>query len=258
MQLKLDGARVLITAGAVGIGAAIADTLAAAGARVYVCDKSEAHLSQFLADRPGMRGTLADVADPDQVASLFKEVLSQLGGLDVLVNNAGVAGPTAAVEEIAPAAWAETMAVNINGQFYCARLAVPALKRAGAGAIINIASVAGRLGYPLRTPYAASKWAVIGFTKSLAIELGPSGIRVNAILPGLVEGARIQGVIAARAKAQGVSYKEMEARYLEQVSLRRMVRAEDVAHAVLFLCSEAGANISGEALSVCGNVEVLK
>ena len=201
---------------------------------------------------------MADVADARQVDLVFDDLRQSLGGLDVLVNNAGIAGPTAAVEDIDPDDWSRTLAVNITGQFLCARCAVPLLKAAGGGSIINMSSVAGRLGYPLRTPYAASKWAVIGFTKSLAIELGPHDIRVNALLPGIVEGERMRRVIAARADALGVSYDEMESRYLGQVSLHRMVTHADVAAMALFLCSPAGRNISGQSLSVCGNVEVLR
>lgn len=131
------------------------------------------------------------------------------------------------------------------------------LLRASAGAIVNIASVAGRLGYGLRTPYPAAKWGIVGLTASLAKEFGPDGVRVNAILPGVVRGARIEGVIRARAEAEAISYAEMEARYLENISLRRMVEPEDVASMALFLCSPAGANISGQAISVCGNVETI-
>ena len=192
-----------------------------------------------------------------QVDKLFDEAAKHLGGLDVLVNNAGIAGPTAAVEDIAPSDWERTIAINITGQFLCARRAVPLLKVAGGGLIVNTASVAGRLGYPLRTPYAASKWAVVGFTESLAMELGSANIRVNAILPGIVAGPRIERVIAAKAQAQNVSIEEMTRRYLGTVSLKRMVSADDVAAMAAFLASPAGANISGQALSVCGNVERL-
>jgi NAD(P)-dependent dehydrogenase (short-subunit alcohol dehydrogenase family) len=251
------GLRVLVTAGAAGIGRAIADTLAAHGARVHVCDIFEASLARCRDEQPELGVTTCDVADEAQVARLFEVVRANLGGLDVLVNNAGIAGPTGGVEEIDPADWRHTVEVNLNGHFYCARLAVPMLKAAGNGAMINISSVAGRLGYAYRTPYAATKWAVIGFTKSLAIELGPDGIRVNAILPGVVEGPRIERVISARAETLGLGYAEMEEQYLSKVSLRRMVTAQDIANMALFLCSPAGANISGQALSVCGNVETL-
>ena len=250
--------RVLVTAGASGIGRAIVDAFHSQGARVYICDIDQAQLDACAQTLAGIGISLADVADPEQVDRLFDAVGKQFGGLDVLINNAGIAGPTAPVEEIDPADWTRTMAVNINGQFLCARRAVPLLKKTGDGAIINLASVAGRLGYPLRTPYAASKWAVVGFTESLAMEVGPAGIRVNAILPGVVRGERIRRVIDAKAQAMGVNYETMERQYLDKVSLRRMVSAEDIANMALFLCSPAGRNISGQALSVCGNVEVLQ
>jgi len=250
-----QGLRVVVTAGASGIGRAIAETLHQHGARVRVCDVSSEAIDECRAALPDVGATLADVADVKQVDAFFDDVLADLGGLDVLVNNAGIAGPTAGVEEIEPEDWDRTVAVNLNGQFYCARRAVPALREAGQGAIINLSSVAGRLGFAYRTPYAATKWAVVGFTQSLAKELGPDGIRVNAILPGLVEGPRIEGVIAARAETLGKSYAEVEEENLSKVSLRRMVSAYDVANMALFLCSPAGQNISGQALSVCGNVE---
>ena len=252
------GLRVLVTGGASGIGWAIAVALQEQGARVHLCDASSELLAQALRQQPEMSGSVADVADAQHVDRLFDDVRQSLGGLDVLVNNAGIAGPTAAVEEISPDDWSRTLAVNITGQFLCARRAVPLLKAAAGGSIINVSSVAGRLGYPLRTPYAASKWAVIGFTESLAIELGPHDIRVNALLPGIVEGERMRGVIAARADAVGVTYDEMESRYLGQVSLRRMVTPADVAAMAVFLCSPAARNITGQSLSVCGNVEVLR
>jgi NAD(P)-dependent dehydrogenase (short-subunit alcohol dehydrogenase family) len=174
------------------------------------------------------------------------------------VNNAGIAGPTGGIDELDAAAWEQTVAINLNAQFYFARLAVPLLRAApDGGSIIALSSVAGRLGYAYRTPYSATKWAVVGLTKSLAIELGPHGIRVNAIQPGIVRGPRMQRVIAARAEQLGLSYDEMEAKYLEKISLRRMTTPEEVAATILFLCSPAGSGISGQAISVCGNVEVL-
>lgn len=252
------GLRVLVTGGASGIGWVTAVALQAEGARVHLCDVSSDQLAQALKQQPALTGSVADVSDPQQVDSLFDDVRQSLGGLDVLVNNVGIAGPTAAVEDILPDQWARTLAVNITGQFLCVRRAVPLLKTAGGGSVINMSSAAGRLGYPLRTPYAASKWAVIGFTESLAMELGPHNIRVNAILPGLVRGERIRRVLAARAEAEDLPYDEMERQYLNRVSLRRMVTPDDVAALVLFLCSPAGRNISGQSLGVCGNIEVLR
>ncbi len=188
---------------------------------------------------------------------MVAEAAEALGGLDVLVNNAGIAGPTGTVDEITPNSWRSTINIDLNGQFYCAHYAVPLLRRAGEGAIVNMSSSAGRFGYAYRSPYSAAKWAIIGFTQSLAKELGPAGIRVNAILPGIVKGPRMEGVIRARAEQTGVSYEEMEAQYLQRVSLRKMVTPDDVAAAVMFLCTEAGWNISGQSLAVCGNVESL-
>lgn len=251
------GLRVLVTAGAVGIGAAIARGFLEAGARVLVCDVDAAALASFAQNHPDALATLADVADPAAVERLFTAVTTGLGGLDVLVNNAGIAGPTGPIDEISVDEIRRTLDVDLLGQFLVARLGVPLLRASGDGMIVNMSSVAGRLGYGLRTPYAAAKWGIVGFTASLAKELGPDGIRVNAILPGVVRGARIERVIRDRAAAAGVSYQEMETQYLKHVSLRRMVEPEDVAAMALFLCSPAGGNVSGQAISVCGNVETI-
>jgi len=251
------GLRCLVTAGAGGIGRAITEALIAAGAHVHICDVDEAALAAFAAAHAGHGTTRADVAHEDDVARLFGDAQASLGGLDVLVNNAGIAGPTGGVHEIAVDDWRRCIDVCLTGQFLCSRLAVPLLKAAGGGAIVNMSSAAGRFGYAWRTPYAAAKWGVIGFTQSLAKELGPDNIRVNAILPGIVAGPRIERVISARADQVGVSYAAMERTYLDRVSLRRMVTAEDVAGTVLWLVSAAGQNISGQSLGVDGNVESL-
>ncbi len=258
MKLTCDGLRVLVTAAGSGIGRAIAETLLTNGAHVHICDLAAERLAECQKALPRIGVTQADVADPRQVDPLFDAAVAHLGGLDVLVNNAGIAGPTGPVETLDPAEWDRTMAVNINSQFYCARRAVPLIKSAGGGAIINLSSAAGLFGYPLRTPYAASKWAVIGLTKSLAMELGDFGIRVNAICPGPVEGPRIDGVISARAQARGESFEAMRAAYQRQNSLHTFIQAQDIANLVLFLCSPAGSKISGQALSIDGNTESLR
>ena len=255
-ELSAKGQRVVVTAGARGIGRAVVEELVAAGARVHICDVDTAALDECAATL-SVGATPADVSDEAQVDRLFAEARTTLGGLDVLVNNAGIAGPTGAVEEISPADWRRCIDIDLTGQFLCTRRAVPMVKEAGGGAVINLSSAAGRLGYAWRTPYAAAKWGVIGFTQSLAKELGPSNITVNAILPGIVEGPRIESVIRARAAQLSLSYAEMETRYLEKVSLRRMVTAQDIAHMVLFLVSPLGRNVSGQSLGVCGNVESL-
>jgi len=257
INLSLAGMRALVTAGASGIGLAIAEALIAGGARVHICDVSGDFLAEFRNSHAVVGASRADVASEADVERLFIEVEKNLGGLDVLVNNAGIAGPTGGVDEIAPADWRRTIDICLTGQFLCAHFAVPMLKAAGGGAIVNMSSAAGRFGYAFRTPYSAAKWGVIGLTQSLAKELGPANIRVNAILPGIVAGPRMENVIAARAGQLGVTYAEMEKTYLDRVSLRRMVTAQDVAATVVFLVSGAGRNISGQSIGVCGNVEAL-
>jgi NAD(P)-dependent dehydrogenase (short-subunit alcohol dehydrogenase family) len=253
----LSGQRVLVTAGAAGIGLAITDRLIRHGARVIVCDVDEAALFAFRKTHPNSPAEVADVSSEADVDRLFATVSSAFGGLDALINTAGIAGPTGGVEEIEPAAWRRCIDIGLTGQFLCARRAVPMLKAAGGGSIVNMSSSAGRHGYAYRSPYSAAKFGVIGFTQSLAKELGPSNIRVNAILPGIVEGPRITNVIRDRAAQLGISYEEMEERYIARVSLRRMVSPHDVAAMVAFLLSDLGANLSGQSLGVDGNVETL-
>jgi NAD(P)-dependent dehydrogenase (short-subunit alcohol dehydrogenase family) len=257
MDQGLENKRVVVTAGAVGIGRAIAEAFVSAGARVHVCDIDEDHLAALAEAAPGIGRSLADVADPDQVARLFEDALAGLGGLDVLVNNAGVAGPAGPAEDCGIEAWRHTLAVNLDGAFHCLRHAIPVMKAASAGSIVNISSTAGLFGYPLRAPYVASKWALVGLTKTLAIELGPHGIRANAVCPGSIAGPRMDRVIAAEAAARGASEASVRDAYLRQTSLRCFIDAADIARMVLFLCSDAGAKISGQAMTVDGHTESL-
>jgi NAD(P)-dependent dehydrogenase (short-subunit alcohol dehydrogenase family) len=257
MDLAITNLRVLVTAGAGGIGREVARAYVAEGARVHVCDVDEAALAALSESDPRVTRSRVDVADRGEVARLFDEALAALGGLDVLINNAGIAGPTGRVDEIAPPDWDRCLAVNITGQFNCARLAVPLLLESSNPSIVNLSSAAGRLGFPLRSAYAASKWAVIGFTKSLAIELGQSGIRVNAILPGIVEGDRIQRVFASKAEARGISLEAMQAKALSFVSMHTTVTPQQLADAILFITSPRGRTISGQALSICGDTQLL-
>jgi NAD(P)-dependent dehydrogenase (short-subunit alcohol dehydrogenase family) len=249
--------RVLITAGAAGIGRAMAATFLEAGARVHICDIDLIALANFRAEHPDITTSVTDVADDAAVGRLFDDARKSLGGLDVLINNAGISGPTAPVEDIAPADWERCLGVGLNSVFYCTRRAVPLLKQAGSGSIINLSSVAGRLGYALRTPYSAVKFAIVGVTETLAMELGPHNIRVNCIQPGFVAGERIDRVVAAKAAARGITIEEQQKEFVSRVSLRTMVTADDIANMALFLASAAGQHISGQALSVCGNVETL-
>lgn len=258
MTAILSGQRALITAGAAGIGLAIATTFHEAGARVVVCDVDESALAHTRRMHPDWRVVNCDVSERDQVDDMFATVAELYDGtLDILVNNAGVAGPTGGIETLDPDEWSRTIAVNLSGVFLVTRRAVPLLRAAGGGAIINISSSAGKLGFPLRTPYSASKFGVIGLTETLAMELGPDQIRVNAILPGVVAGERQDRVLAIKAKASGISLEEQRQRAVARVSMRTMVQAEDIAQAALYLAGPAGRYVSGERLSVGGNTESL-
>jgi NAD(P)-dependent dehydrogenase (short-subunit alcohol dehydrogenase family) len=255
MNTGAQGLRVLVTAGAAGIGRAIARTFVEHGARVHVCDVDTAALAAAKDALPSVTQTVADVASLADVDRLFADVGRALGGLDVLVNNAGIAGPTGKVEDIKPEDWDRCIAVDLNGMFYCTRKAMPLIKEAGGGSIINLSSAAGRLAFPMRTPYSAAKWAIVGFTKSLAIEAGPDKVRVNCIQPGNVEGERIDRVIDAKAGALGITADAMRGRLLDTVSLRTFVSPQDIANMALFLATDAGKHVTGQALSVCGDVQ---
>lgn len=259
-SLSLDcyGRRVLITAGASGIGAEIARTLASAGAHVYVCDNDQRRIDEFLAANPRATATLCDVTDETQVRSMVEDAVRALGGMDGLINNAGISGPTVPLDATDTQAWMQTYAVNVHGTFFTTRAALPHLRAANGASIINMSSVAGRLGFPLRSAYVGSKWALIGLTKTWAMEFGPCNIRVNALLPGLVEGPRIRAVIAARAAATGATPADVEAGFLRDISLRRMVTPAEVANMALYLLSSLGAGISGQAISIDGNFEVIR
>ena len=254
MDLEISGLRVLVTAGATGIGLATAEAFLREGARVHVCDIDEAGLANL---RGRMSTTVCDVADPAAVARLFADAQSALGGLDALVNNAGIAGPTAPCEDVSLADWERTLAVNLTGQFLCAQRAIPLLKSSANASIANLSSAAGRFGFPNRVPYAATKWGVIGFTKTLSMELGAFGIRVNAICPGPVAGERIERVFAGKAELRGVPVDVIREEIVGHTSLRRLVGADDIANAIVFLASPAGANISGHALPVDGDTQAL-
>ncbi|MEO8740242.1 MAG: SDR family oxidoreductase [Casimicrobiaceae bacterium] len=259
MDLKIRGLRVVVTAGASGIGLATARAFVAEGAQVIICDVDTKALAGVAATATDAALTqhVCDVADPVAVERFFAAATATLGGLDVLVNNAGIAGPTAKCEDIKLADWERTLAVDLTGQFLCAQRAIPWLRKSANASMINLSSAAGRFGFPLRTPYAAAKWGVIGLSKSLAIELGPHGVRVNAICPGSVAGARIDAVFANRAAARGVPVDVVVDAALANTSLRRLVTAEDIANAIVFLASPLGANISGHALPIDADIHSL-
>ncbi|MEM6773589.1 MAG: SDR family oxidoreductase, partial [Pseudomonadota bacterium] len=223
IQTLEPGRVVLVTAGAAGIGRCIAETFIQAGARVHVCDLDADVLQAFLDANPGARGTCADIAQREDVERLFAEITTSYGRLDVLINNAGIAGPTAAVEDIDDEDWDQTVAVDLNGQFYVTKRAVPLLKEAGAAAIVNIASNAAFFGFPLRSPYTACKWAMIGLTKTWAMELGPHGVRVNALAPGAVEGPRMEAVMEREAAARGIGRDDVYRGYASGTSMQTWI-----------------------------------
>jgi NAD(P)-dependent dehydrogenase (short-subunit alcohol dehydrogenase family) len=257
MDLGIKNLRVLVTAGASGIGLEIARAFLREGAKVHICDVDKEALAATRKSDPALTQSVCDVADRAAVQRLFDEALKALGGLDCLVNNAGIAGPTGRVEEINPEDWDRCLAVDLTGQFNCARLAIPHLKQSKNPSIMNLSSQAGKHGFPLRSPYAAAKWGVIGFTKSIAIELGPLGIRANALLPGLVAGERIRRVIEAKAQQLGRSFKEQEQAMFHFTSIKEYVTPQQLADMVVFTASPRGKTISGQAISVCGDTNML-
>ena len=251
----IEGKRVLITAGAAGICAVVAERFAEQGARVHVGDVDEKALGVFAAVHPGIGVTAADVASAADVDRLFDDAQARLGGLDILVSGAGIAGPVGHVEDIDEAGWRRTLDVNLTGAFLLTRRAVPLLKRQGSGSIVIFSSNYGLWGQRTRTPYVSSKWALIGFTKSLAMELGPFGVRANAMCPGNVAGARVERAMEMESLARGIDPEELRRQWIQASSMRTLISPDDVARTILFICSDAGVHISGQALAVDGHTE---
>jgi NAD(P)-dependent dehydrogenase (short-subunit alcohol dehydrogenase family) len=245
--------RVLVTAGAAGIGRAIVQAFAAAGAKVHVCDLDATALAELRAQLPEVTTSVCDIGERSAVEAMVGEAAAALGGLDVLVNNAGISGPTASVEQMDPDDWEAVLRINLTGTFNVTRHAIPHLKRSKDGTILVMSSLAGRLGYPNRSPYSTSKWGLIGFTKTLARELGGFGIRVNAILPGAVEGPRIDRVLEGRAAASGRSVADERAAALANQSVKRFVAPADIGALAVFLASDAARSISGQIVPIDGD-----
>ena len=248
---------VLISGAASGIGRKVAEAFLGQGANVHICDSSADMIAEFVAANPTATATQADVSIVVDVDRVFADLKQHYGTLNTLINNAGIAGPTATVDNIDPADWDQCVAVDLSSAFYMTRRAVPLLKAAGGGSIVNVASTAGLFGVPMRSPYAASKWGLIGLTKTWAMELGPDNIRVNAVCPGCVSGPRIESVIDADAKKRGVSPDEIRNVYLRQSSMRSFVSPEEIADTILFLASNKASRISGQALAIDGHTETL-
>jgi NAD(P)-dependent dehydrogenase (short-subunit alcohol dehydrogenase family) len=247
--------RVLVTGGASGIGSALARRFAGEGARVAVCDRDPAAVAEFSDAAPGIRAFEADVTDAASMGAMFEALDAEWGGVDVLCANAGTGGPVGPVETLSLEDWRACLSVNLDGAFLACRWAAAHMKREGAGVILITSSVSGLFGFPNRSPYVAAKWGLIGLTKTLAAELGPHGVRVNAICPGAVEGPRMERVLTAEAAARGVEVDEMRRLYTAGTSLRSWVTAEDVADCAAFLASPAAARITGQAIPVDGNTE---
>jgi NAD(P)-dependent dehydrogenase (short-subunit alcohol dehydrogenase family) len=242
--------RVLITAGAAGIGREFACAFAATGAKVFVCDIDKNALEALAQEVPGLIARVCDMARRADIERMVPDAVAALGGLDVLINNAGISGMTLPVADYPPDDWDKVVAVNLTAMFDVTRLAIPYLKQSSAGVIINMSSVAGRFGFQNRSPYAATKWGVIGFTKTLALELGEWGIRVNAIAPGAVAGDRIERVFAGRAQISGRTLAEVRAAAMAEQSIKEMIDPKDIAALAVFLASDAGKSISGQVLPI--------
>nr|WP_111298279.1 SDR family oxidoreductase [Paracoccus saliphilus] len=254
MDMQLQGARVIVTAGAGGIGRAIVEAFRAEGARVATCDINAAALDGLPAD---VLREVVDVADAAALAAFVDGMAAAMGGLDCLVNNAGIAGPTGRIEDLDLAEIKRCLSICLTSQFVTIGRAVPHLRDSDNPSIVNISSLAGRLGFRLRSPYAAAKWGVIGLTKSMAAELGPDRIRVNAVLPGLVAGERQRRVLQSRADARGIDFEQAETEAFSYTSIHDYVTPQQIADQILFLASPRGRTISGQALSVCGDTGML-
>ena len=257
MELKLKGNKVIVSAGGSGIGLAIVQGFLAEGAEVATCDINPELVSELKRNHPSVYCEEVDVADAQAVQQFTQSAIGKLGGLDCLVNNAGIAGPTSPIEEIQQTDWERCLSVCLSSQYFFTKAAVSALRKSKNSSIVNISSAAGKCGFAFRTPYSTAKWGVIGLTKSLAIELGPDQIRVNAILPGLVSGERQQLVLTAKAEKRGVSFEKIEQEASSYTSIKSYVTPQDIANQVLYLAAEKGKLISGQAISVDGDTRML-
>ena len=242
--------RVLITAGASGIGREFARAFAANSAKVFICDIDAKGLDALAKEIPGLTAKPCDMSSRAEIERMVPDAIAGLGGLDVLINNAGIAGLTLPVDQYPPDDWDKVIAVNITAMFDVCRLSIPHLKQSKAGCIINMASIAGRYGFANRSPYAATKWAVIGLTKTLAIELGAWGIRANAIAPGAVAGERIERVFAGRAQIGGKTLEQVRADAMDEQSIKEMIDPKDIAQLAVFLASDAAKSISGQVMPI--------
>ena len=249
--------RVLITGGASGIGRRFAERFAETGARIAVCDADAQAAEELSVAHPEILTRTTDVTNEAQMQAFLDEVEAAWGGVDVVCANAGTGGPAGRIEDMSYADWQACVAVNLHGTFLTCRWAARVMRAQGAGLILITSSTAGLFGYPLRSPYATAKWGLVGLTKTLAMELGPAGVRVNAIAPGAVEGDRMERVLANESAATGRDIEELRANYVENVSLKSWVSADDLADMALFLASPAASKISGQVMAVDGHTEAI-
>ena len=253
----LKDLKIIITAAGSGIGAEMAKTLVNNGSNVLVCDKDELALKRLKNDCPGVSTIQADVSNESDVSMFFEEAKSEFGNLDALINNAGVSGPSAKLEDIDPKDWEKTIKTNLTGTFMCSKAAIPLLKKSGGGSIINIGSSSSFMGTPLRSAYTASKWGLIGLTKTWAMEYGKDKIRSNAICPTSVSGERIEAVIQRDAKYRNITSEKIRQAYLSQNSLKTFIESDEIVGMVIYLLSPLAKNISGQMLVIDGHTETL-
>lgn len=246
---------VLVTGGADSVGRVIAEAFAARGDNVHICDVNAEALTLTLAANPAIRGTLANVGNRAEVADVFNAAREWMGDVTVLVNNVGIGGPRASIEDIDVAQWQTTLDVNVSGMLYCMQQAIPAMKARRHGAIINFSTGSTRTRLPMRTAYVVSKYAVEGLTLNAARELGPHNIRCNAILPGAINNVRMRKIVGDKAAALGLPVEAVTQEFLKYISMRTMVEPAEIADMVLFLASNEARKVTGELVSVSGNVE---
>ena len=257
-QRKLLNKKIIISAAADGIGWSIAQECMLNGAIVYISDKNNESLDTISKHDLYEKQLFLDKVnahDAQEVENYFNKIKNKVDSVDALINNVGIAGPTGKLDELNINDWKETIDININSHFYYTKFSIPLIKKNNGGSIINLSSTAGLFGFPLRSPYAASKWAVIGMTKSLAVELGEYNIRVNAICPGAVSGDRMARVIEAKAKSLGVKEESIQKDYESMVSLKTFVDKKDISNMAVFLLSDQAKKISGQVMTVDGNTE---
>jgi len=255
---NLKNKKIIISAGASGIGLATTKICLARGAYVYLCDINKKYLVK-LNKHPLKNKRLfvynCDASDENQVSELFKKINKKTKKIDALINNVGIAGPTGFLEKLKSKDWEKTIQIDVNSHFYFTKKAIPLIKKSKNGSIINISSTAGILGFPLRSPYAASKWAIIGITKTLAMELGKFNVRVNAVCPGTIKGERMKKVIRDKAKFTKISSKKIEKDFISMSSMKKWILEDDIGKMCAFLISDDSSKVSGQVISVDGHTE---